>query len=353
MVKTMMANVYYGPRDLRFEKTPIPEVRSGDILVKVVRSSVCASDVRVFKGEKKAKPGTVLGHEFVGEISEIGEGVEGFSVGDMVTVYPVVFCGSCFYCQTGHQNMCANRKTFGYDYNGAFAEYVLVPSKLVRLGNVVRVPEKIPPEEAALTEPLGCSINGVEVLNLKVGESLLIIGAGPMGLMLLLVAKRSGVGKLIVSEVDEDRLKLAKRLGADVVVNPREESLIERVMSETEGLGVDAAILSVGVPGVVEEALKALRKKGRLNLFAGFPLNSKASLDLNLIHYKMLHVTASQNAPLTVFKRALKMIADGRINLRPLITGEFPLSGVKHAIERRIRLEGLKPIIINPSIEEG
>jgi len=353
MVKTMMANVYYGPRDLRFEKVSIPEVKPGDILVKVLRSSVCASDVRVFKGEKKAKPGTVLGHEFVGEIAELGEGVEGFSVGDRVTVYPVIFCGSCFYCQIGHQNMCANRKTFGYDYNGAFAEYVLVPSRLVKLGNVVKVPEGVSLDEVALTEPLGCSINGVSVLNLEVGESLLIIGAGPMGLMLLSVAKCSGVGKIVVSEVDEERRRLARRLGADVVVNPSEENLVERVLSETDGLGVDAAILSVGIPSVVEEALRALRKEGRINFFAGFPLNSKASLDLNLIHYKMLHVTASQNAPLTVFKRALKMIVKGRINLKPLITGEFPLSGVKHAIERRIRLEGLKPIIINPSIEEG
>lgn len=348
MAETMMANVYHGPGDLRFESIPIPKVGSGDLLIRVERSSVCASDVRVFKGEKKAEPGTVLGHEFVGEIVKMGEGVEGFSIGDKVTVYPVVFCGSCFYCQVGRQNMCVNRKTFGYDYNGAFAEYVLVPSKLVRLGNVVKVPEGVSLEEAALTEPLGCSINGVAVLNLEVGESLLIIGAGPMGLMLLSVARCSGVGKLIVSEVDEDRRKLARRLGADVVVNPLEESLVERVLNETDGLGVDAAILSVGASSVVEEALKALRKEGRINLFAGFPLGSKTCLDLNLIHYKMLHVTASQNAPLMVFKSALRMIAEGKIDLKPLITDRLPLSEVKHAIGRRIELKGLKPIIMNP-----
>jgi len=263
MADSMMANVYYGPRDLRFERTSIPEVGSGDILIRVEYSSVCASDVRVFKGEKNAEPGTILGHEFVGEVSKLGDGVKGFSVGDKVTVYPVVFCGSCFYCQIGHQNMCVNRKTFGYDYNGAFAEYVLVPSSLVRLGNVVKVPKGLSLEEAALTEPLGCSINGVSVLNLEVGESLLIIGAGPMGLMLLTVAKSLGAGKIIVSEVDEHRRKIARELGADVVVNPVKEDLVNCVLSETDGLGVDAAILSIGIPRVVEDALKALRKEGR------------------------------------------------------------------------------------------
>jgi len=342
-----MANIYYGPRDLRFERVPVPQVNSGDILIKVKFSSVCASDVRVFKGEKKAEPGTILGHELAGEISAVGDGVKEFSVGDRVTVYPVVFCGSCFYCQIGHQNMCANRKTFGYDYNGAFAEYVLVPSKLVRFGNVVKVPDELPLEEAALTEPLGCSINGVNVLNLKIGESLLIIGAGPMGLMLLTVAKCSGASKIIVSEIHEGRRKLAKELGANVVVNPVEENLVDRVLTETDGLGVDAAILSIGSPKAAAEALKAVRKEGRLNFFAGFPVGSQLTIDPNIIHYKMLHVTASQNAPLTVFKKALRMMAERRINLKPLITDKFPLRDVKSAIEKRIRLEGLKPLIMN------
>jgi len=343
----MMANIYYGPRDLRFERVPVPQVNSGDILIKVKFSSVCASDVRVFKGEKKAESGTILGHELAGEISAVGDGVKEFSVGDRVTVYPVVFCGSCFYCQIGHQNMCANRKTFGYDYNGAFAEYVLVPSRLVRFGNVVKVPDELSLEEAALTEPLGCSINGVNVLNLKIGESLLIIGAGPMGLMLLTVAKCSGAGKIIVSEIHEGRRKLAKELGANIVVNPVEENLVDRVLAETDGLGVDAAILSIGSPKAAAEALKAVRKEGRLNFFAGFPVGSQLTIDPNIIHYKMLHVTASQNAPLTVFKKALRMMAERRINLKPLITDKFPLRDVKSSIEKRIRLEGLKPLIMN------
>ncbi len=347
---SMMANVYYGPRDLRFERVPIPKVNPGDLLIKVEFSSICASDVRVFKGEKKADPGTILGHEFMGEISEVGEGVEGFFVGERATVYPVVSCGSCFYCQKGHQNMCVNRKTFGYDYNGAFAEYVLVPSRLVNFGSVVKIPDGFPMEEAALTEPLGCSINGVSILNLEIGESLLIIGAGPMGLMLLMVAKCLGAGKIIVSEINEGRRRLATEVGADIVVNPMEENLVERVLSETDRLGVDAAILSIGAPNAAKQALKALRKEGRINFFAGFPMGTELTVDPNIIHYRMLHVTASQNAPLAVFKRALKMMAERKIDLKPLITDKFPLKDVNFAIERRIRLEGLKPIILNSMV---
>ncbi len=350
MTESMMANVYYSPGDLRFESIPIPKVNHGDILIKVEFSSVCASDVRVFKGEKKADTGTILGHEFVGKIAAIGEEVKGFSVGDRVTVYPVVFCGTCFYCQRGHQNMCLNRKTFGYDYNGAFAEYVLVSSELVKQGNVVKVPSSLPPEEAALTEPLGCSLNGVSILNLEIGESLLIIGAGPMGLMLLSVAKCSGAGKIFVSEIDEGRRRLAEEIGADIVINPTQENLVERVMAETEGLGVDAAILTVGSVNAAKDALRTLRKEGRINFFAGFPLGSELTIDPNIIHYRMIHVTASQNAPLNTFKRALMMMAEGKIDLKPLITGKFKLKDVKAVIERRIKLEGLKPIIVNSMI---
>lgn len=347
---SVMANIYYGPGDLRFKRVPTPRVNPGDVLIKVKFSSVCASDVRVFKGEKKAEPGTILGHELAGEVSAVGDGVKEFSVGNRVTVYPVVFCGSCFYCRIGHQNMCVNRKTFGYDYNGAFAEYVLVPSRLVRLGNVVKVPDELSLEEAAFTEPLGCSINGVDILNLKIGESLLIIGAGPMGLMLLTVAKCSGASKIIVSEMHKGRRELAEKLGANIVVNPVEEDLVDRIMAETDGLGVDTAILSIGSPKAAAEALKAVRKEGRINFFAGFPAGSQLTIDPDIIHYKMLHVTASQNAPLTVFKRALEMMAEKRIDLKPLITGRFPLRDVKSAIERRIRLEDLKQLIVNSMV---
>ena len=346
MSESMLANVYHGPRDLRVERVPLPEVGPGDLLLKIEVAAVCASDVRVFKGEKKAKPGTVLGHEFVGEVAMKGKEVEGFSIGDRVTVYPVVFCGSCFYCQGGHQNMCVHRKTLGYDYNGGFAEYILIPKQLVRLGNVVKVPEKLSSEEAALTEPLGCSLNGIKVLDLQVGGTLLIVGSGPMGLMLLMAAKSSGAGKILVSELDEERRNFAKRIGADVVIDPSEEDLVSRVMEETDGLGVDASVVSVGAPKAAEGALQALRKEGRINFFAGFPVGSEIVIDPNLIHYKMLHVTASQNAPLITFKRALRMMSEGRIDVKPLITDRFPLEDVKVAIEKRIRLEGLKPEII-------
>jgi len=350
MKESMLANVYHAPRDLRLEKIPVPEAGPGDLLVRVGAAAVCASDVRVFKGEKKAKAGTILGHEFAGEVAEKGRDVEEFTVGDRVTVYPVIFCGSCFYCQMGQPNICVKRKTLGYDYNGAFAEYILIPNQLVKMGNVVKIPDKVSSEEAALTEPLGCSINGIRVLNLQPGENLLIVGSGPMGLMLLAVARSSGASTVMVSEISEERRNFAKKMGADVVVNPKEEDVVKRALEETEGLGVDAAVVSVGMPSAAKDALQAVRKGGRVNFFAGFPIGSEMSLDPNLIHYRMLHVTASQNAPLSIFKTALLMMSKGKVDLKPLITSRFPLKDVKLAIEKRTLQEGLKTEII-PSLE--
>lgn len=348
----MLANVFHGPGDLRLERLPIPEVGPGGLLIRVRAASVCASDVRVFKGEKGAKPGTILGHEMVGEVAEAGAEVSEFRQGDRVTVYPVIACGACFFCQRGHRNMCLNRRTIGYNFNGAFAEYMHIPGDVVNLGNVVGVPGGLSDEEAALTEPLACSINGVEVLGLETGETLLVLGSGPMGLILTAVARVSGAGRIIVSEVSEERLRFAGEMGADVLVNPTREDLASRVMDETGGLGVDAAIVTVGAAGVVEEALKTVRKEGRVCLFAGFPPGSELRIDPNAIHYRMIRLTASQSATLTQFRRGLTLMSTGRVDLKPLVTHRFPLDEVNRAIEKRIALEGLKPEIF-PGLKRG
>jgi len=261
-------------------------------------------------------------------------------------MYPVIACGRCFYCQHGYRNMCLNRRTVGYEYNGGFAEYMLVTREALELGNLVEVPSGVSAEEAALAEPLACCINGLQVLSLEPGETLVVVGAGPMGLMLTRLARISGVGQVIVSEPNEQRLALAGEMGADVKVNPAREDLASRAREATGGLGADAAIVTVGVPGVAWETLRAVRRMGRVNLFAGFPRGQEAKVDLNLVHYGMVTVTASQSATLTQFHRALTLMATGKIDLKPLITHRFPLSQGPQAFEKKIALEGLKPEIL-------
>ncbi len=345
-METMNALVYRGVGSIRLEALPKPVVGVGDVLVRVRAAAVCASDIRVFKGEKKAKLGVIQGHEFSGDIATVGEDVRDYNPGDRVTLHPVIACGRCPYCIRGHVNMCLNRETIGYDENGGFAEYVLIPGSMLESGSLVNIPSSVSYEQAALAEPLGCVVNSIETCRLNVGSSLLIVGAGPMGLMNLLVGRVSGAGKIIVSEPVEERLKLAERLGADVLINPREEDLLSRVNEETAGLGVDAAIVTIGIPQVIAETLKTVRKLGVVNLFAGCPLGSEMKIDPNPIHYKELLVTGSQNATLTQFKHGLKLLENGAVDLGCLITHRFPLERGEEAFQKRIGLEGLKPILL-------
>jgi L-iditol 2-dehydrogenase len=344
----MRALVYRGLGDVRLESVAKPEAGSGDVLVKVKAAAVCASDIRVFKGEKKARLGVIQGHEFSGEIQTVGEDVKSHKVGERVTLHPVISCGRCFYCLKGHTNMCLNRKTIGYDENGGFAEYVLIPKLMVESGSLVSVPDTVPYDEASLSEPLGCTVNSIETCRLSVGASLLVVGAGPMGLMNLLVGRVAGAGKIIISEPDEKRLVLAGKLGADVLVNPQEEDLVTRVQEETDGLGVEAAIVTVGIPQVIAETVRAVRKLGVVNIFAGCPIGSEMKLDPNLVHYNELLVTGSQNATLTQFKRGLDLLEARAVDLTPLITHRFPLDKGEEAFQKRIDLEGLKPILLQP-----
>ncbi|MBL7118768.1 alcohol dehydrogenase catalytic domain-containing protein [Candidatus Bathyarchaeota archaeon] len=348
-METMYALVYRGPGSIRLETMPKPKVGLGDILVKVRAAAVCASDIRVFKGEKKAEPGVIQGHEFSGDIETVGEDVQDYRIGERVTLHPVISCGRCFYCLKGHVNMCLNRKTIGYDENGGFAEYILIPASMVESGSLIRVPSPVSYDQAALAEPLGCAVNSIETCRLHVGASLLIVGAGPMGLMNLLVGRVSGAGKIIVSEPIEERLKLAGRIGADVLINPREEDLLSRVAEETGGLGVDAAIVTIGIPQVIAETLKTTRKLGVINLFAGCPPGSEMKIDPNPIHYKELLVTGSQNATITQFRHGLELLENRKVDLECLITHRFPLKRGEEAFQKRIDLEGLKPILLPQS----
>jgi L-iditol 2-dehydrogenase len=338
----MQALVFHGPGSLRLDEVDKPQAGPGELIIEVKAAGICASDLRVFKGERSAKEGVILGHEVAGSIEEVGLGVHGFQEGERVTVYPVISCGLCFFCREGYPSICPYKKLFGFEYDGAFAEYMKVPSEVVAKGSVVKVPEAVSDEEAALTEPLACTINGIEALKLRVGETLLIIGAGPMGLMAMKVARASGAGRIIMSELRKDRIEDARAMGADLIVNPKDEDVASIVKKETDGIGADAALVSIGSPPAALDALRAVRKGGRINFFAGFPPATVIALDPNIIHYGLVTITASQNSTLTQFKRALTLMETHRVELKDLITHRFPLKDAPKAFEGRLSLEGLK-----------
>jgi len=343
----MKAVVYRGPERLAVEEVDVPEISSQEVLVKVKAAGVCGTDVRIYHGRFRVpvKSGRIIGHEFSGDIVEVGKEVEGLAVGMRVTVRPIMHCGRCLYCLQGRTNICLSRPTLGYEYDGAFAEYVRIPVQAIRNGNVFELPENLSYEEAAITEPLAACVNGAERSNIKPGDTVVIVGGGPIGLMHLQLAKLYGAGRVIVSEIKEERLKVAEDFGADLTVNPLEEDLVNSVKNLTQGYGADVAIVAVGAPTAIEQAIRTVRKGGTVNLFGGCPTGSSITIDPNIIHYGELIVTGTSGSTPYHHWKAVRLASTGQVKLRPLITHVLPLEKAVDAISMKERGEGLKHVL--------
>ena len=244
----MKALVFEGPNKIELKDVPIPELKAGELLLKVKACLICGTDIRIFRGKKTkgVRTPNILGHEFSGVVEKVGEGVDEYKIGDGVSVAPVIPCLSCYNCKHDMENVCLNRNAFGYEYDGAFAEYVKIPAKALLSGNVYHIPENVDFETIALAEPLACCINGQRNSQIKLGDIVVVIGAGPIGLMHLLLAKHSGA-RVIVSELNEQRRQTALDLGADLVVDPASEDLTQVVLQNTDGIGADVVIMAIGV----------------------------------------------------------------------------------------------------------
>ena len=340
----MKACIFHGPGNLSIEELPIPTPGPGEVLIKAQAASLCFSDIRVYKGEKAANSGVVIGHEAAGVVVQVGKGVTKVREGDVVAVCPVVACGRCYFCVRGKQNRCVDRWTLGYQGNGALAEYILAPEPLVSQGHLLKVPSGMPADLAAMVEPFACALYSLEVCRVQHGGTLAIIGSGPMGLIHLLIARAIGCATIIVSDPLEDRLAIAQELGATATVNPTRDDLHKTVLELTDGLGVDAAIISVGNVAAIQSGLRVVRKQGFVNIFGGLPPGSVLPLDPNLIHYDELFLTGTQNAPTDQYARAVPLLASIP-QARRLITHRFPIADAPKAFEARMAMAGLKTMI--------
>ncbi len=341
---TMQACVFHSPGNLTVEELPVPTAGPGEVLLRTSTASLCFSDIRVYRGETYALPGVVQGHELAGTVVEVGEGVDSVSLGDEVVVCPIVACGRCFFCRQGKQNRCSQRITLGYDLNGGLAEYALMPASLVRIGHLLKMPAGLALDLACQTEPFACALYSLEVCQVGAGSSVAIIGAGPMGLTHLLIARALGASRIIVSDTVEERLAVALELGATRCVNPQQEDLRQATMDVTDGLGADAVIVSVGNVGAIEAGLPLARKQGWVNIFGGSPPESELKLDPNLIHYNELFVTGTQNATVEHYRRSLELLTVLPL-ARRLVTHRFPIKDTVKAFEARMEMKGLKAII--------
>ncbi len=323
---------------------PKPEIKAGEMLMKMERAAICGTDIRILEGKKTkgVRYPSVIGHEMSGTIVEIGDGVEGYQIGDKVAVANVIPCGCCDMCRRGMENVCMNRQAIGYEFDGGFAEYVRLPEIAIKSGNIVKLPEHVSFAEGAIIEPLSCCLRGQRNVNLKFNDNVLIIGAGPIGLMHVLLAKAAGARRVIVSELNEYRRGKALECGADVVVDSSKEDLETVVKKETNGLGMDVVIMAIGIPALVNQALQLARKGGAVSLFAGFTKGVKAEIDPNVIHYNELKVTGSSAYKRQDYLDAAEMVINGYLDLKPIVTHTYKIEDFQAAYEMNKSGAGLK-----------
>ncbi len=349
---TMLAAVYHGPDDLRVEERPVPTVGPGEALLRVRGASICGTDLRILHGgHRMYPPGTVRipGHELTGEIAAVGRDVRGLRVGQTVFVAPNIGCGHCRQCLAGRNNLCPDYDAFGITLDGGFAEYMRITAPAILQGNVIPIPDSMDPAVAALTEPFACVLHGQDALGIRPGDVVLIIGAGPIGIMHLLLARLSGASKVIVSEVMPDRLHQARQFGADRVVNPAEEDLPQVVAGESRGEGADVVIVAAPSHRAQEEAVRLAAIRGRINFFGGLPKDRPTiSLDSNTVHYRELTVTGTTACSTADCRRAADILASGRIDLSGLVSARFPLAQAQQALAAAEDRHSLK-IVLQPA----
>jgi L-iditol 2-dehydrogenase len=327
----MKAALLYGVKDLRVEDVAVPVVGAGEVLVRVKGATTCGTDLKIFQRgyvEKIIKLPTIFGHEWAGEVVEVGEGLEWPRNGMRVRAGNSAPCLHCAMCQMGKYNLCENMIWLW----GAYAEYVKVPARMV-LVNTQEIPSQISYLEAAITEPLACVLHGVEEAGVKLGDSVAIIGAGPIGLLHLLTVKKMGAEKTIVIDIVDERLKVAANLGAEETINGGREDVVEKVRQSTAGYGADVVIEAIGLPATWEQALKLARKGGVVLEFGGCPPGTEIKVNAEQVHYGELTVRGAFHTTPLHFRRALDLIASKTIDVRPLITREMRLDDIGKAFE--------------------
>lgn len=342
----MEALVYHGPNDLRVEDRLTPEPGPGEAVLHVAACGICGTDLRIAAGKHRAyPPGTIRvpGHEVAGTIEAVGEGVS-LSEGQPAFVAPNVGCGRCPQCRSGRVNLCEQPEAVGIHRDGGFADRLLLPADLISQGNVLPVSEAADLKAVALVEPLACVLRGSRACGIRAGDLVVIAGAGPIGLMHLMVAKLADPAAVVVSEMGEERRRRALEWGADHAVAP--EDLAETVRELSEGRGADVTIVAAPAGAAQRQALEISAPAGRINFFGGLPRDaSKVELDTNLIHYKELVVTGTTANTTEDCREALKLVLDGSLDTAALVSESYPLEAARDAFAAAGSGEALKVVV--------
>ncbi len=337
--------------DVRVDEIPIPTINREEILIKVEACAVCGSDLKAFKlGNPRLNPPIVMGHEFTGVIAETGKNTIGFNEGERIVMSTSISCGKCLYCRKGWTNLCVDLAPMGFRYDGGMAEYMVIPERAIKNGHLVKVPDTLKPEYAALAEPLSCAVNSVEQCEIEKGDTVLIMGAGPMGILNACAAKHAGAGKIIMTELNESRLKQAGNFHIDILVHPGEEDLKTIVLEETKGYGADVVIVAAPAASPQEEALSLVRKRGSVCLFASLPAGqSDLTINSRLIHYNEIRVTGSSDSTTRHVKKAIGILSDPSSLSRNIVSHIISLKEIKKAFEIMESGEALR-VVLKPKL---
>jgi L-iditol 2-dehydrogenase len=322
----MMAAVLYGKEHLRVEPVAVPRIGKGDLLVRVRAALTCGTDVKVFLRGYHARmivPPAVFGHELAGDVVEVGEGVTKFACGERVVAANSAPCHDCYYCGRGLENLCENL-LFN---NGAYAEYIRIPARIVEK-NTYAIPSHVGYQDAALAEPLACVLRGIEETGIQPGDSVAVIGLGPIGQMFVRMAKLAGA-RVIALGRRQSQLDRAARLGADEVIGVVEPAdAVSAVRALTGGRGAEVAIEAVGTAVTWEMAAHMLRRGGTVNFFGGCPSDDRVSLETSLLHYSEITCKASFHHTPAHIRRALQVIGDGSVTAQDFVKGQEPLQNM-------------------------
>jgi L-iditol 2-dehydrogenase len=342
----MIAAVLKELNSLVVEEVPMPQIDDDSALLRVEASSICGSDLRIYRhGNPRVTPPHIMGHEAAGTVVQVGKNVQRVKEGDRVAIGADFPCGQCRWCRDGLLNNCAVNYAVGYQIPGAFAQYMRLP-KLLLDGPVTPIPDHLSFQEAALAEPLACAINGFELVKLSLGKSVVIIGLGPIGCMMIDLARVMGAGKVIGVQRSALRMAIAKTYGADVYIDSAEEDVVARCIEETGGEGPDVVITAAASVEIHEQAVTMVGHRGYVNLFGGLAKSARPmSILSNTIHYKECFITGSHGSTPRQHELAVGLLARGAVRVQPLMTHHYPLTEINAAFAAMEARQGMKVML--------
>jgi 2-desacetyl-2-hydroxyethyl bacteriochlorophyllide A dehydrogenase len=338
----MRAVQFDRPHEVNIITKSLPPLGENEVLIGVEACGICGTDVHIVEGTSRSNPPVVLGHEYCGVVEDMGRGVEDLRAGQRVAVDPNISCGACYYCHRGLVHLCSNLRALGVDIDGGMSERCVVPAT-----QVYRVPDGMAAEIAALVEPVSCGVHGIDLAGIQVGDTVLVIGGGTMGLVMAQLARASGAARVVVVETLEQKRAIAKERGVDLVLDPATDDVPSAVRDLT-GVGADVVIECVGKPETVQLSMELARRGATVEIFGVCPIGATVPLEPNMVYFKELRIVGSYINPHT-FDRALALLASGSVTTEGFTMERFPLDGVREALQSTREGRSMKCILVPQS----